>query len=214
MAVHSGAQCVLVLKPDYRDFLCLGSDSSGSGSGSNFGTSDSDSHASESGLDLDEDTRPASKKSKSASASQPRATGSAKARPQVKGKGKQHTVVPQSKTGGTKSDDPRPDRRGSRVHSYNRRKSIKESKFATKHADLLKPVYKYYQAMQFAVHGANFQWEACHRVRSVRLLLDAAKQCHTPEDFTVFKKAVEAELLNDDDEPRYFIPQLIFQGLL
>jgi hypothetical protein len=95
----------------------------------------------------------------------------------------------------------------------NRRKSIKESNFAAQHADLLKPIYKYYQAMQFAIHGAHFQWEACNSVRCVRLLLDAAKQCHTPEDFTVFKKAVEAELDSDDDQPRYKQPLLMFQGL-
>ena len=81
------------------------------------------------------------------------------------------------------------------MNSYNRRKLIKESKFTTKHADLLKPVYKYYQAMQFATYGAHFQWEACHSERCV--------ERHKPEDFTVFKKAVEAELHSDDDQPRY-----------
>ncbi len=47
----------------------------------------------------------------------------------------------------------------------NRRKSIKESNFAAQHADLLKPIYKYYQAMQFSTYSADFQWEAnCYSI--------------------------------------------------
>jgi hypothetical protein len=115
--------------------------------------------------------------------------------------GKQQPEVRQSKQG-RKSNAPRSDRRGSSVNTANRRKSIKESKIADKYSYLLKPLYKYYQAMHFATHGAHFQWEACHRERCIHLLLDAAKEWHTPDDYTILKKAVEEELHGDDCLPR------------
>ena len=67
---------------------------------------------------------------------------------------------------------------------------------------MLKPVYKYYQAMQFATHAAHFQWEANYSGRCVHMLPDAAKECHKPEDYATFKNAVEAELHGDDGRPR------------
>lgn len=67
---------------------------------------------------------------------------------------------------------------------------------------MLKPVYKFYQAMQFATHGARFQWEANYRLRCVHMLLDAAKECHKPADYATFKNAVEAELGGTDGRPR------------
>ena len=173
------------------DIPCLGSDSSCSGSGSRFspGGSRSESAASESGSDSE--PLPARKKVKPASAGNL--------------KGKQPPEVRRSKPN-RKSDDPLPDRHGSGGGSSggkkNRRKSIKESKFAKKYSELLKPVYKYYQAMQFAAHGAHFQWEANHRARCVYMLLDAAKECHNSETYTIFKNAVEAELHGDDHMPR------------
>ena len=88
------------------------------------------------------------------------------------------------------------------VH-VNRRKSIKESEFAVQYADLLKPIYKYYQAMQFSTYGAHFQWESNHRKRCVQMLLDAAKECHNNTDYICFKKAVQAELIGDHAAPRY-----------
>jgi hypothetical protein len=103
---------------------------------------------------------------------------------------------------GRKSDAPRSDRRGSSAKTANRRKSIKASTFADKYSDLLKPAYKYYQAMQFATHGAHFQWEANYRARCVHMLLDAVKECHKPEDYAIFEKAVEEELHGDDGRPR------------
>lgn len=169
------------------DIPCLGSDSSCSGSGSKFspGGSRSESAASESGSESE--PIPARKKVKTASAGNL--------------KGKQPPEVRRSKPN-RKSDDPLPDRHGSGGGSSggkkNRRKSIKDSKFATKYSELLKPVYKYYQAMQFAAHGAHFQWEANHRARCVDMLLDAAKECHNSETYTIFKNAVEAELHGDD----------------
>ncbi len=88
---------------------------------------------------------------------------------------------------GRKSDAPRSDRRGTTsANTANRRKSIKASTFADEYSDLLKPAYKYYQAMQFATHGAHFQGEADYRVRCVHMLLDAAKECHKPEDYPFF----------------------------
>lgn len=83
----------------------------------------------------------------------------------------------------------------------NRRKSIKESNFAAQHADLLKPIYKYYQAMQFSTYGADFQWEANCRSRCVLMLLDAAKVALHTEKYNRFKKAVMAEFV--EDTPRY-----------
>ena len=91
----------------------------------------------------------------------------------------------------------------------NRRKSIKESGFAVKYADLIKPIYKYYQAMQFSTYGAHFQWESNYRKRCVQMLLDAAKECHNNTDYICFKKAVHAELLGDDSAPRYYA-QIMF----
>jgi len=175
------------------DIPCLGSDSSCPGSGSEFspGGSRSESAASESDSELE--PLPARKKVKPASAGNL--------------KGKQPPEVQRSKPN-RKSDDPlpdMPDRHGSGGGSSggkNRRKSIKESKFAAKYSDLLKPVYKYYQAMQFAAHGAHFQWEANHRARCVYMLLDAAKECHKTDTYTIFKNAVEAELHGDDGIPR------------
>jgi len=180
--VLGGAQCVLVLNRYLIDIPCLGSDSSGSGSGSRFssGGSRSESEASESGSELE--PPPARKKLKS-------------------GKGKQQPEVRQSKQG-IKSTASRSDTSGStsRVNTANRRKSIKDSKFVDKYSYLLKPLYKYYQAMHLATHGALFQWEACHREHCVHLLLDAAKELHSPDDYTILKKAVEEEL--HDGRPR------------
>jgi hypothetical protein len=87
--------------------------------------------------------------------------------------------------------------------SLGKRKSIKESSFASTYAELLKPLYKYYQAMQFAALGHRFPWDANNRKACVRALLDAARKCHPSETYTHFKKAVEAELLGSDGTPRY-----------
>jgi tRNA U38,U39,U40 pseudouridine synthase TruA len=87
--------------------------------------------------------------------------------------------------------------------SSGKRKSIKESIFAVEHAEVLKPIYKYYQAMMFATHGHNFMWDAVRRKACVQMLLDAARECHSRETYTRFKKAVEAELVGKDGAPRY-----------
>ena len=79
--------------------------------------------------------------------------------------------------------------------STGKRKSIKESIFAAKHAEVLKPIYKSYQAMQFATHGHSFMWDAVKRKACVQMLLDAARECHPRQTYTRFKKAVEAELV-------------------
>ena len=52
--------------------------------------------------------------------------------------------------------------------SSGKRKSIKESIFAVEHAEVLKPIYKYYQAMMFATHGHNFMWDAVRRKACVQ----------------------------------------------
>ena len=83
------------------------------------------------------------------------------------------------------------------------RQSIKESSLASTYAEQLKPIYKYYQAMQFAALGHIFPWDAPNRKSCVLALLDAAKECLTRETYTDFKKAVEAELLGPDGEVRY-----------
>ena len=62
------------------------------------------------------------------------------------------------------------------VGSASKRKSIKQSDFATTHAELLRPIYKYYQAMQFATHGHCFPCEAINRKANVQMLLDAARE--------------------------------------
>jgi hypothetical protein len=93
------------------------------------------------------------------------------------------------------------------LSSSGKRKSIKESGFAATYADLLKPIYKYYQAMMLATFGHRFQWDAINRKVCVRMLIDAARECHPPrETYTHFKKAVEAELLGPDGALRYKRP--------
>ena len=87
--------------------------------------------------------------------------------------------------------------------SGGKRRSIKESEFAAEYAVMLKPVYKYYQAMQFATHGYRFQWDTAHRQDCIQMLLDAARECHTRDDYTRFKRAVRAELVGQHSTPRY-----------
>lgn len=89
------------------------------------------------------------------------------------------------------------------VSSSGKRKSIKQSDFAAIHAELLKPIYKFYQAMQFASYGHRFKWDAPSRKVCVQMLLDAARECHSREIYTRFKKAVEAELIGSDRSLRY-----------
>ena len=91
-----------------------------------------------------------------------------------------------------------------KLSSMGKRKSIKESGCANTYAELLKPIYKYYQAMQFAALGHSFPWDANSRKACVRALLDAAKECHPREAYTHFKKAVDAELLGPDGALRYW----------
>jgi hypothetical protein len=90
--------------------------------------------------------------------------------------------------------------------SVGTRQSIKESDFSNTYADLLKPLYKHYQAMQFAALGHRFPWNAASRKACVRALLDAAREVHPRETYTHFKKAVEAELLGHDGALRYKLP--------
>ena len=96
--------------------------------------------------------------------------------------------------------------------STGKRKSIKENIFAAKHAELLrvKDIYKVYQAMQFATHGHCFMWDAVKRKACVQMLLDAARECHSRETYTRFKKAVEAELVGKDGAPRYWPLRMMF----
>ena len=94
--------------------------------------------------------------------------------------------------------------------SAGKRKSIKESIFAAKHEEVLKPIYKYYQAMQFAMHGHNFMWDAVRRKACVQMLIDAARVCHPSDIFTRFKKAVEAELVGKEGAPRYWPLRMMF----
>jgi hypothetical protein len=89
------------------------------------------------------------------------------------------------------------------VGTSGKRKSIKESGFAATQADLLKPIYKYYQAMHFASYGHRFKWDAPNRKVCVQMLLDAARECHSREIYTRFKKAVEAECFGSDGSFRY-----------
>lgn len=95
------------------------------------------------------------------------------------------------------------ERNSETVSSSGKRKSIKASDFAATHAELLKPIYKYYQAMQFASYGHRFKRDALNRKVCVQMLLDAAKECHSREIYTRFKKAVEAELIGSDGSLRY-----------
>ena len=94
--------------------------------------------------------------------------------------------------------------------STGKRKSSKESIFAAKHAEVLRPIYKSYQAMMFATHGHNFQWDAVKRKGCVQMLIDAARQCHPSETYTRFKKAVVAELVGKDGAPRYWPLRMMF----
>jgi len=89
------------------------------------------------------------------------------------------------------------------VGSAGKRKSIKQSEFAATHAELLRPIYKYYQAMQFATHGHCFPWDATNRKACVQMLLDAARESLTREAYTQFKKDVQAELIGTDGALRY-----------
>ena len=90
-----------------------------------------------------------------------------------------------------------------KLSSAGKRKSIKESGLAKTFAEPLKPIYKYYQAMQFAALGHRFPWDAHSRKACVQTLLDAAKECLPRETYTQFKKAVEAERLGPDGAVRY-----------
>ena len=98
---------------------------------------------------------------------------------------------------GRKSDT----RQSKKKVAFNRRQSIKESKFAVKYRDLLKPIYAYYQALHFATHGAHFQWESSYRKHCVQTLLDAARECHNDSDYTILRTAVLAELIGEQDNP-------------
>ena len=89
------------------------------------------------------------------------------------------------------------------VGSASKRKSIKQSDFATNHAALLKLIYKYYQAMQFATNGHCFPWDAINRKACVQMLIDAARECLSRENYTQFKKDVQAELIGTDGTVRY-----------
>ena len=89
------------------------------------------------------------------------------------------------------------------VCTSGKRKSIKQSEFAATHAELLRPIYKYYQAMQFATHGHCFPWDATNRKACVQVLLDAARESLTREAYTQFKKDVQAELIGTDGALRY-----------
>ena len=94
--------------------------------------------------------------------------------------------------------------------SAGKRKSIKESIFAAKHAEALKPIYKHYQAMMFATYGHNFMWDANNRKTCVQMLIDAANECHSHETYTRFKKAVQAEQIGKDGAPRYWPLRMMF----
>ena len=94
--------------------------------------------------------------------------------------------------------------------SAGKRKSIKESNFATKHAESIKPIYKHYQAMMFATYGHTFMWDAVKRKACVQMLIDAARVCHPSDTFTRFKKAVEAELVGKEGAPRYWPLSMMF----
>ena len=94
--------------------------------------------------------------------------------------------------------------------SAGKRKSIKESIFAAEHAEVLKPIHKYYQAMMFATYGHNFMWDANNRKTCVQMLIDAANECHPRETNTRFKKAVQAELVGKDGAPRYWPLRMMF----
>ena len=98
------------------------------------------------------------------------------------------------------------ERNSETVSSSGKRKSMKASDFAATHAELLKPIYKYYQAMTLATFGHRFQWDAINRKVCVRMLIDAARECHPRETYTHFKRAVEAELLGSDGALRYKQP--------
>jgi hypothetical protein len=76
----------------------------------------------------------------------------------------------------------------------NRRLSIKASNFAEIHKKALRPIYKYYQALQFSIYGPHFQWGRARRKQCVRLLLDAARECHNAATYAKFRTAVLAEL--------------------
>jgi hypothetical protein len=64
------------------------------------------------------------------------------------------------------------------VSTSGKRKSIKESGFAAStQAELLKPIYKSYQAMPFASYGHSFKWDSPNRKVCVQMLLEAAREC-------------------------------------
>lgn len=182
--------------------VCLGSDSSCSGSGSKFSPGGANSESDESGSDLHV---PQARRTAKPGTAKAGAVGKGRQQPDVRQSKPNRNATPSgalAKAGAVGKGKQQLEVRQS-PGSKNRRKSIKESKFAEIHSELLKPVYKYYQAMHFATYGANFQWEATHRARCVRILLDAAKECHgDKEEFSVFEKAVEAELHGGEGMPR------------
>jgi hypothetical protein len=66
---------------------------------------------------------------------------------------------------------------------------------------LLRPIYKY---VQFATHGHCFPWDSDNRKACVQMLLDAARESLTRENYTKFKKDVQAELIGTDGAIRYY----------
>lgn len=84
------------------------------------------------------------------------------------------------------------------------RRSIAGSALAQKHKNVLRGIYKSFQALQFSLNGPYFQWETVHRVSNARLLVDAARRAlgeHSPE-YRSFRKDIEKEIRvsRDGDE--------------
>jgi hypothetical protein len=79
--------------------------------------------------------------------------------------------------------------------------SIAKSALAHKHKDILRKVYKEFQAMFFSLHGPSAHWESVHRQSNALLLVDAARKAlgeHSPE-FRSFSKDIMAELVPSDE---------------
>ena len=54
-----------------------------------------------------------------------------------------------------------------------------------------------YQAMQFCMDGAHFQWETCHHKACVQMMLDTAVNCLVQADYACFKRAVKSGCSKD-----------------
>ena len=86
--------------------------------------------------------------------------------------------------------------------SNRQHRSIKKCALARKYKDIMRKVYKEFQAMFFALHGPLAHWETMHRESNALLLVDAARKAlgERSTEFRSFSKDIMAEMGAASDE--------------